>query len=237
MDRPWRGDEDYYELLEVHEKASPEVIEVAFKKLASRHHPDRGGDPQMMKLLVEARDVLLDAEARKRYDAGGRTSGTGRIETVAGSIRQLLAESSYLAGYNDVDGSIDFDVRSTTFTYCGDDQSDRVRNSFASALGDQSSLRDLLDELGAEVPGFRFVVLGEQTTGALFSQNAHVWMMVPDYRFHAEHGSFPAKPLVLARTTLWSVRIVENVTAAFASLFGGDPWRSEHCRRILGWDE
>jgi curved DNA-binding protein CbpA len=63
---------DYYEILEVHPKASPEVIDRAYQALLKKWHPDRNiGDPkaeQMSKLLNEAYEVLRNPQKRKEYD-------------------------------------------------------------------------------------------------------------------------------------------------------------------------
>ena len=63
--------EDYYEILQVHHSAEPEVIEAAYKKLAAKYHPDRNPSPvaqERMKKINIAHDVLSDTEQRKRYD-------------------------------------------------------------------------------------------------------------------------------------------------------------------------
>jgi curved DNA-binding protein CbpA len=57
-------------LLGVASGATREEIERGYKRLARRHHPDRGGDEEEMKALNEAWRVLGDAEARRAYDAG-----------------------------------------------------------------------------------------------------------------------------------------------------------------------
>jgi hypothetical protein len=46
-------------LLEVLPTASRPVVEAAYKKLASVHHPDHGGDADLMRRLNAARDLLL----------------------------------------------------------------------------------------------------------------------------------------------------------------------------------
>lgn len=64
--------EDYYEILQVHPSAEPEVIEAAYRKLAGKYHPDRNPSPtaeEKMKKLNLAREILSDPEKRKRYDA------------------------------------------------------------------------------------------------------------------------------------------------------------------------
>ncbi|HYY98373.1 MAG TPA: J domain-containing protein [Pyrinomonadaceae bacterium] len=60
---------DYYSVLGAGVEATREEIERRYKRLARRHHPDRGGDEEEMKALNEAWRVLGDAEARRAYDA------------------------------------------------------------------------------------------------------------------------------------------------------------------------
>ena len=38
--------EKYYKLLEVEKSASMDQIKKSFRKLALKHHPDKGGDPE-----------------------------------------------------------------------------------------------------------------------------------------------------------------------------------------------
>jgi hypothetical protein len=60
---------DYYAVLGVDKDASPVEIDRSYKRLASKHHPDRGGSEEQMKLLNEAYGVLKDATLRSSYDA------------------------------------------------------------------------------------------------------------------------------------------------------------------------
>ena len=50
--------EEYYDLLGVEKSASESQIKRAFRKLALKHHPDRGGDEELFKRITEAHDVL-----------------------------------------------------------------------------------------------------------------------------------------------------------------------------------
>ncbi len=64
---------NYYEILEVSEKASKEVIEKAYKALAKKYHPDLNHDnpkdaETKMKQLNEAFDVLSDDSKRANFD-------------------------------------------------------------------------------------------------------------------------------------------------------------------------
>jgi len=55
----------YYELLGVDKTASDSEIKKAFRKLAMKHHPDKGGDKDYFQQLSQANDVLSDPEKRK----------------------------------------------------------------------------------------------------------------------------------------------------------------------------
>lgn len=63
------ANKDYYAVLGVDKDASRVDIERSYKRLASKHHPDRGGSEERMKLLNEAYGVLKDQSARRAYDA------------------------------------------------------------------------------------------------------------------------------------------------------------------------
>lgn len=65
---------DYYEILEVHPKASEEIIRKAYLTLAKKYHPDtnKGNEnwaTQKMKDLNEAFDVLSNPDKRRGYDS------------------------------------------------------------------------------------------------------------------------------------------------------------------------
>lgn len=59
---------DYYTRLGVGAKASQDEIKRAYRKLASKHHPDRGGDEAQFKLVQEAYETLSDPNRRQQYD-------------------------------------------------------------------------------------------------------------------------------------------------------------------------
>jgi len=68
----------HYEVLGVAASASTEEIERAFRREIKRWHPDVNGNSQesneRTKRLVEAREVLLDPQARREYDQKRRSS-------------------------------------------------------------------------------------------------------------------------------------------------------------------
>lgn len=53
---------DYYKILGVDKKASPEEIKKAYRKLALQHHPDKGGDEAEFKKINEAYQILSDPQ-------------------------------------------------------------------------------------------------------------------------------------------------------------------------------
>src|SRR3989339_505377 len=73
---------DYYNVLGIDKRATPDDIKKAFRKLAHKFHPDKGGtDESRFKEITEAYSVLSDDKKRREYDAygqafpGGRSSG------------------------------------------------------------------------------------------------------------------------------------------------------------------
>ena len=67
---------DYYEVLGVTKNASPDEIKKAFRRLAVKYHPDRGGDEVKFKEVNEAYEVLKEPSKRQRYDQFGH-AGVG----------------------------------------------------------------------------------------------------------------------------------------------------------------
>merc|ERR1711977_142375 len=60
-----------YKILGVDKDASDSEIKKAYRKLAMKHHPDKGGDPDTFKGMTEAHTILSDPEKRSLYDRGG----------------------------------------------------------------------------------------------------------------------------------------------------------------------
>jgi len=59
----------YYEALKIEENASPKEIKKAYRALALKHHPDKGGDENNFKDLKQIYEFLMDPVKRKKYDA------------------------------------------------------------------------------------------------------------------------------------------------------------------------
>lgn len=61
----------FYDTLGVSRTADQNEIKKAYRKLALRLHPDKGGDEEMFKEVSKAYDTLSDENQRKRYDKYG----------------------------------------------------------------------------------------------------------------------------------------------------------------------
>lgn len=64
---------DYYNVLGVDKKASPDDIKKAFRTLAHKHHPDKGGSDEKFKEITEAYSILSDEKKRREYDTYGQS--------------------------------------------------------------------------------------------------------------------------------------------------------------------
>jgi DnaJ-class molecular chaperone len=60
--------DNHYSTLGVAETATEDEIKKAYRKLASQHHPDKGGDTEKFKTIQTAYDTIGNANKRAEYD-------------------------------------------------------------------------------------------------------------------------------------------------------------------------
>ncbi|PCH36519.1 protein prenylyltransferase [Wolfiporia cocos MD-104 SS10] len=88
---------DYYKILGVARDCSEVEIKKAYRRESLKHHPDKGGDEEKFKLVVEAHSVLSDPHRRERYDMGededGMDAGMGGMHGMHGmDLNDLFAQ-------------------------------------------------------------------------------------------------------------------------------------------------
>lgn len=62
--------EDYYEILQVHHMAEPEIISSAYRRLAKKYHPDVSKNKTsgaIMQKINEAYRILKEPDSRRQY--------------------------------------------------------------------------------------------------------------------------------------------------------------------------
>jgi DnaJ-class molecular chaperone len=64
-----------YDILGLAKGASDDDVKKAYRKLAMKHHPDKGGDPEQFKKIQGAYDVLSDPQKKENLDKFGTPDG------------------------------------------------------------------------------------------------------------------------------------------------------------------
>jgi len=101
---------DYYDILGVSEDASNEQIKKAFKEIAKKEHPDRGGNEAKFKEANEAHNTLKDSQKRHDYDTMRKFGGAGH----GGAQHPFFNEDifgDFFSGFGNGDGDMDFGGR------------------------------------------------------------------------------------------------------------------------------
>jgi curved DNA-binding protein len=85
---------DYYSTLGVSRTASTDEIKKAYRGLAMKHHPDRGGDASKFKEIEEAYRTLSDPEKKQMVDQGmdpnNPNRGPGGFEFRSGDFNDIF---------------------------------------------------------------------------------------------------------------------------------------------------
>lgn len=114
-------EKDFYKILGVDEKASPDELKKSYRKLAKKYHPDANAGnaeaEEKFKEISEAFDILSDPEKREQYDTvrqgggffpGGGSGGDG----FSGGLDDILR--SMFSGNFDFGSGGGFSPRSQT---------------------------------------------------------------------------------------------------------------------------
>lgn len=105
--------QDYYQILGIEKSASKDDIKKAFRKLASKYHPDKQtGDEAKFKEISEAYAVLGDDKKRAEYDAyghafqgaGGNGQGFGNFNWA--DFQNAAGEGGFEFNMNDIFGDM-----------------------------------------------------------------------------------------------------------------------------------
>ncbi|KAJ6485844.1 protein prenylyltransferase [Mycena sanguinolenta] len=83
---------DYYKILGVPRDCNETDIRKAYRRESLKHHPDKGGDEEKFKLVVEANAVLSDPQRRERYDMGEDEDGMSDSSGMGGMHGMDLSE-------------------------------------------------------------------------------------------------------------------------------------------------
>lgn len=79
-----------YQILAIEQQADATEIKKAYRKLASKHHPDRGGNAEEFKKVQEAYEILSDPQKRQMFDQ----FGTVNPQTGQGSPFEHFSQGS-----------------------------------------------------------------------------------------------------------------------------------------------
>jgi len=90
----------YYESLGVARNASTADIQKAYRKMALKHHPDRGGSADMFKELAEAYEVLSDPLKRSTYDSEGQSGLKAKFPAFTGVINPMFVFNAAFLIFN-----------------------------------------------------------------------------------------------------------------------------------------
>lgn len=141
---------DYYSTLGLQRGANADEIKKAYRSMAMKHHPDRGGDEKKFKEIEEAYRTLSDPQKKQMVDSGMDPNG----QQHAGGFNQGPFEFHF--------GSGNFEDIFSNFGF-GGFQQQRVRRNKSVNIVVEMSLADVLvgKTLDAEIsiPGGKSKVI------------------------------------------------------------------------------
>lgn len=104
----------YYNDLGLNRNCKNEEVRKAFKQLALKHHPDKGGDSEKFQRINKAVEVLCDAKTRLAYDS--LLSKTGSLD----GLRRSSEPYSYKPVLKSNSNAPKLDIKQgETYKFCG----------------------------------------------------------------------------------------------------------------------
>ena len=100
---------DYYKILGVQKTATTDEIKKAYRGLAHKYHPDKGGDAEKFKEVNEAYQVLSDKQKRTQYDQFGSAFDSARGGTGFGGFGGNTGQDGWFWGRPGADFDVQFD--------------------------------------------------------------------------------------------------------------------------------
>jgi|AntAceMinimDraft_13_1070369.scaffolds.fasta_scaffold01818_9 DnaJ-class molecular chaperone len=99
---------DYYQTLGIDKGSSKDEVKKAFRKLAQKHHPDKGGDEAKFKEINEAYSVLSNDQKKAQYDQFGQSDfGGGAQGGAQGQGFGGFDFSGFSQGFGGAQGDVD----------------------------------------------------------------------------------------------------------------------------------
>ena len=104
---------DYYNILGVDRSASQDDIKKAYRKLAAKHHPDRGGDTAKFQEISAAYDTLSNPDKKSQYDNPQPQGGFQQYGGMPPGFEDVFAQA-FGQGFGDIFGRRQQPVRNRT---------------------------------------------------------------------------------------------------------------------------
>jgi len=105
---------NHYETLGVGKNASPEEIKLAYRRLASKSHPDKGGDTATFQGIQHAYETLSDPYKRAEYDTPMNQAGPQHFHFNfgAGDFNDIFAQFGFGPPFRNQQQRKNSDIRS-----------------------------------------------------------------------------------------------------------------------------